>query len=136
MAQLDLDENNNEGYSYFINKLNLMFAELFSWLTGVGTATATAGAATLNAFTGVITTEALTTVAGAFYELTLTNNKVAAADVVFAQVCGDGTATTGEPVVIHTHPAAGSVVIHVKNVSGAAAINGTVKIAFWVKKAA
>lgn len=96
--------------------------------TGTKTATATAGAATLAKPAGVITSEALTTAADATYTLTLTNSTIAAADQVFASVAL-GTATTGMPVVTTVTPAANSVVIVVQNI-GAAALNGTIKIAF------
>ena len=98
-------------------------------------ATATAGAATLNeAGSGVITSEALVTAANALYTLTLTNNMVGAADIVLASVAY-GTATTGSPVVTRITPAAGSVVIIVRNgVTGDAALNGTIKVSFLVIK--
>lgn len=99
-----------------------------------GTATAAAGAATLNKMAGVVTSEALTTAAAAEYTLTLTNSAVAAADMVFASVAL-GTATTGTPVVTTVAPAAGSVVIKVKNDHATAAFNGTIKIAFMVASA-
>jgi hypothetical protein len=101
--------------------------------TGTKTATATAGAATLNKSAGVITSESLTTAAAAVYTLTITNSTIAAADQVFASV-SFGTSTTGEPVVERVTPGAGSVVIRVKNVAGAAALNGTIKVAFMVLK--
>ena len=63
-----------------------------------GTATSTAGAATINAQTGLITTEALTTAAGATYTMTLTNAYISVNSLVFVTL-GKGTATTGEPVV-------------------------------------
>lgn len=99
------------------------------------TATASSNAATLNAAgSGVITTEALTTLAGSDYTLTLTNNMVAAADLVFATV-QYGTATTGSPFVSRITPAAGSVVILVRNgASTDSVLNGTVKIGFFVLK--
>lgn len=97
--------------------------------TGTKTATATTGAATLNKSSGVITSEALTTIAGATYVLTLTNSAIAAADMVFASV-SFGTATTGSPAITSVKPAAGSVVITVQNVAAAAVFNGTLKIAF------
>lgn len=100
-----------------------------------GTASATAGAATLNKMAGVITSEALTTAAGAVYTLTLTNSVIAAADMVFASV-GDGTNTQGQPIVSNVDPAAGSVVIEVQNNHATEALNGTITIAFMVMKAA
>lgn len=101
--------------------------------TGTKTASATAGAATLNKNAGVITSEALTTAAGATYTLTLTNSTIAAADQVFASVAY-GTATAGMPCITRVTPAAGSVVIIVQNIHASAALDGTIKIAFMVLK--
>ena len=95
------------------------------------TATSTAGAATINLQTGLITTEALTTAAGATYTMTLTNSAITASSQVFVTV-GKGTATTGEPVVQFVTPTTGSCVILIRNVAAAAALNGTIKIGFMV----
>ena len=104
-------------------------------LTGTpGTATAVAGAATLAALTGKITTEALITAAAANYTLTLTNSLIAAADVVMVTVA-NGTATTGVPIVARVQPAAGSVVVVIRNVDAAVAFNGTLVASFQVLKA-
>lgn len=100
------------------------------------TATATGGAATLNqAGSGIVTTESLTTAAGSDYTLTLTNNMIGAADVVLASV-QYGTSTTGSPYVARVTPAAGSVVIIVRNGQSSvdAVLNGTLKISFLVVK--
>lgn len=98
------------------------------------TATAASGAATLNsAGSGIITSESLTTAAGANYTLTLTADMVAAADLVFATV-RLGTSTAGEPMVESIAPAAGSVVILIRNNHGADAFNGTIKVGFLVVK--
>lgn len=94
-----------------------------------GTATSTAAAATINHSGGTITTEALTTAAGATYTMTLTNSVIAADSVVMASVAL-GTATTGVPVVTTVKPAAGSVVIILQNIHASAALNGTIKISF------
>lgn len=96
-----------------------------------GTATSTAGAATVNTQIGQITTEALATAAGSTYTMTLTNSLIKATSVVQVSV-GKGTATTGEPVVQYTTPAAGSCVILIRNVSAATALNGTITINFVV----
>lgn len=101
----------------------------------IGTATAASGAATLNDLFGVITSEALTTAQNGIYTLTLTNSKIAAADIVLASV-GNGTNTQGTPVVTTVVPAAGSVVIKVSNLHASAqALNGTIKVSFMVVKA-
>lgn len=102
--------------------------------TGTKTATATSGAATLHKNSGVITTESLTTAAGSEYALTLTNNTIAAGDIVLASVQnGDNTIA---PIFVSTvTPASGSVVIKVVNGHASSQLNGKLKIAFAVLKA-
>jgi hypothetical protein len=103
-------------------------------LTGVGTATATAGAATLAAVAGKVTTESLTTAQNLFYTLTITNTEIAAADAVFASVA-NGTNTQGTPMIVRVTPAAGSLVIVVQNKHASAeALNGTLVISFFAVK--
>lgn len=99
-----------------------------------GTATATAGAATLAKVAGKITSEALTTAAGALYTLTITNTKIEATDIVFASVAY-GTSTTGTPVVTRVTPTANSLVIILQNIHASAALNGTVVVSFYAIKA-
>src|ERR1039458_4476183 len=66
----------------------------------LNTASAMRPAVTLNAAgSGVITTESLSSAAGSPYTLTLTNNMVAAADVVLATV-QNGTNTGGDPHIM------------------------------------
>ena len=95
-----------------------------------GTGTSTVAAATVNNQTGVITTEALVTAAGATYTFTLTNALINANSVLNV-VVGKGTATTGGLVPIFVTPATGSAVLVLQNVT-LAALNGTVKIFFSV----
>lgn len=100
-----------------------------------GTATSTANAATINAQTGMITTEALTTAAGATYTMTLTNSYISASSIVLVTV-GKGTDTAGMPTVAFVTPAAGSAVIILQNIHAANALNGTIKIGFKVESVA
>jgi hypothetical protein len=100
-----------------------------------GTATAAAGAATLNKPAGVITSEALTTAGGADYTLTLTNSDIAAGDMVFASV-DNGTNTTDSLSVRRITPSAGQVVILIRNTHATLALNGTIKISYFVVKVA
>lgn len=100
---------------------------------GTKTAAATAGAATLNQPSGVITSEALTTAAAATYTLTLTNSKIVATDIVLVSL-GNGTNAAGAPVITTVTPAAGSVVVVVKNVHASAALNGTLTFSYSVVK--
>lgn len=101
--------------------------------TGAKTATATAGAATLAKSSGKVTTEALTTAAGATYTLTLTNSTVAAADQVYASLA-NGTNSTGAPGILRVQPGVGTVTITVRNGDAAAALNGTIVVSFMVVK--
>lgn len=99
---------------------------------GGKTATAVAGAVTLNKNAGVITTEALTTAAAGIYALTITNSTIVATDSVFASV-SLASSTTGAPSITGIKNSAGSVVIYIQN-SGSAAFNGTLRVAFFVLK--
>ncbi len=102
----------------------------------MGAVAAVAGAATLAAIQGKVTSEALTTAQNAIYTLTLTNTSIAAADIVLASVA-NGTNTQGTPVITRIQPAAGSVVILVSNLHATAqALNGTIVVSFVVVKAA
>lgn len=100
--------------------------------SGTKTAAATAGAATLNKSSGVVTSEALTTAAAGTYTMTITNSKVAAADVVQVTLA-KGTSTTGAPALISATPGAGVITLVIQNV-GTVALNGTIKAMFTVFK--
>lgn len=108
--------------------------DLASLASTIGSASATAGAATLAKRRGKITSEALTTAAGANYTLTITNTEAAAADMVFASVA-NGTNTTEGLSILRVTPGAGSIVIVVRNAHASAALNGTIVVSFEVVKA-
>lgn len=99
-----------------------------------GTATSTAAAATINAQTGVVTTEALTTAASATYTFVLTNSTIASGSIVLVSVA-KGTATNGKMVPTFVTPTTGSATIILQNID-TAAVNGTVKIGFKVEQVA
>lgn len=101
--------------------------------TDVNAATATAGAATLNAYNGQITSESLTTAAGADYTLTLTDSCIAAADMVLTTV-QLGTSTTGDALHGAVTPGAGTCTIVIRNGHATAAFNGTIIIGFLMIK--
>lgn len=97
-------------------------------------AAATAGAATLSALAGKITSEALTTAQDALYTLTITDDLIAAADIVLVSVA-NGTNTQGTTVVKSVTPGAGSVVVVIANKHATAqALNGTIVVSFLVVK--
>lgn len=97
-----------------------------------GTGTTSSNAVTINAACGVITSESLTTAAGASQAITLTNSYIAATDMVFITQNG-GTSTTGS-LEIKAVPAAGSCTITLTNRHASAAFNGTFILAFLVVK--
>jgi hypothetical protein len=99
----------------------------------MGTATASAGAATCNYRIGKITTEALTTAAAAEYTLTLTNTKIDAGDIVLASV--DALASAGTPAIGGCTVTADTAVITVSNVHAANAFDDPIQINFVVIKA-
>ncbi len=101
--------------------------------TGTKTATAVAGAATLNKNSGVITTEALTTAGLADYTLTLTNSAIGATDAVLFSI-QNGTNSAGDPVTGVATVSAGQVIFIVRNAHATSALNGTLKIGFMTLK--
>jgi len=155
MAREVLDHTLNSDLGAQFAKLNEMLTELYAaqaaatpdtlvvpaatlgdLVLGQGlvkTASATAGAATLTNPSGTITTEALTTAAGADYTLTITNTEVAAADIPFASL-RNGTNTQGLPLIKSVNPNANQLVIIVRNAHASEALNGTLEIAFGVLK--
>lgn len=100
-----------------------------------GQTSAVAGAASLNTRIGLVTSESLTTAAAGVYTLTLTDNQLHALAVMGATV-NNGTNTTGTPAIGLVIPAAGSAVIHVRNIHASAAFNGTVVISFNIENPA
>ena len=97
--------------------------------TGIGTSVA--GAVTINAEAGIITTEALTTAIDTVFTLTLTNNKIGATDILLVTI-NDYSGTNGTPVLVRASTAAGSSVIKIKNIDLANALNGVLSISFCV----
>jgi hypothetical protein len=105
----------------------------FSLGKGTKTASATAGAATLNQPSGKITSESVTTAAGSTYTLTLTNSAVAATDIVQATVIG-GTSTTGVPILLSAVPTANTITFKIYNAHASVAFNGTLIVGYELIK--
>lgn len=97
---------------------------------GFGTGTASSNAVTINRASGIITTEALTTAAGATQAITLTSNKIQAGDAVMAIV--DPASSAGTPVVANVAVSASTAVVLVKNIHASDALNAAIKIYFVV----
>lgn len=98
-----------------------------------GTVTLSSNAGTLSKMAGVITTESLTTAAGASQALTITNTLVASTDLILLSR-GGGSNSAGSPLM-RVVPGTGSFVVTLDNVHASAAFNGTFKIAYLVLKA-
>lgn len=99
---------------------------------GMGTGTAVSNAVTINNGSGIITTEALSTAAGANATITLTNSRIAAGDIVLANVDLNGSA--GTPVLSSVTVTASTAVFVIKNDHSANAFNAALKIMFVVVK--
>lgn len=100
---------------------------------GTKTASATAGAATLNQPSGIVTSESLTTAAAATYTLTITNSKVAATDIVQATIVG-GTNSAGTPVLLSAVPSGTNIIVKIYNTHASAAFNGTLAVGYNIVK--
>ena len=95
------------------------------------TATAVAGAASINTPRGIITTENLTTAAGATYTLTLTDPCIRFTSNVMVTV-SNGTNTGGAAVLQSVVAGVGVVTIKVLN-NGATAFNGKLTVQFAIQ---
>ena len=129
-ADLDLASINALGGGYALRVQGSTGCILFG---AGGTATATAGAATLNAQHGTITSESLTTAAGSDYTLTLTNSFVSTSSRIMVSL-DDGTNSTAPIYVRKVTPGSGSATIVVRNGHTSSALNGTIKLSFWLVK--
>lgn len=100
-----------------------------------GTGASVAGAVTINAPSGVITTETLNTAAGSFTDITLTNSFITATSVITIGCgtwTGPGVTDNDFPHVNVQTPGSGSVVFRIYNNSAGTPLNGTLKINFLI----
>lgn len=122
-----LDTNYAGGASPQSAAITLAAQKTYSNGGAIVQATASSGAATANGEAVTVTSEALTTAAAAVYTLTLTDSSITALTVPLCTV-GMGTNTTVGPTLTGVTPAAGSVVILVRNGHASAAFNGTIEV--------
>ncbi len=94
--------------------------------------TAVSNAVTTNKQSGVVTTENLSTATNATYTLTMTNATIGAAPTLsdLMLTVGFGSATVGTPVLQSVVITEDTAVIKIINIGPA--LNGTLKIPFWV----
>jgi hypothetical protein len=107
--------------------------EVVQGQTAVTQATSITTGVTCNAYTGVITTVSQTVAAAGEAEFTVTNNKVAATDVVVA--CIKTHTSAGSFIVATSAVAAGSFKLHLTNLHASTAGNNVLVINFIVLKA-
>lgn len=96
------------------------------------TAKAVSGAAVAHGEAALITSEALTTAAGATYTLTLGNEDIQPNSVVLAAIY-NGTNTQGDPSLATVAVSLGKAVISIVNRHASQALNGTLQIAVLVR---
>lgn len=101
--------------------------------TAVTQATSISTGVTCNAYSGVITTVSQTVAGGAEAEFTVTNNKVAATDVV--AVCIKTHTSAGEFIAAVSAVAAGSFKVRLTNLHASTAGNNVLVLNFVVLKA-
>lgn len=101
--------------------------------TQIGAGTATGNSVTINNGSGVVTTAALSTAAGATQAITIANNRVAVGDQVQCTVDNNGSA--GTPVCTNVRVTAGQIVATIQNIHAANALNSAILVYFWVNKA-
>lgn len=94
-----------------------------------GAATASAGVATINANHGLLTTETLTTAAGAATQVSINNDRVTFNTRAFAQV--RSYSGTGQPIVSEVLCATGLITLTIHNI-GSASLNAAANIQFWI----
>jgi hypothetical protein len=93
--------------------------------------TGAAGASTVNQDAGIVTTESISTVAGATYTETIACNAVTAFSLVFVSIA-NGSNSAGDPSLGTVTPGAGKVTITIVNRHSSNAFNGSLKITFLV----
>lgn len=93
-----------------------------------GVVTLSSNAGTVSKMAGVITTESLTTAAGAAQALTITNTLCASTSIILVTRSG-GTSSGGTPI-IKAVPGTGSFVITLDNKHASAAFDGTFVLSF------
>lgn len=97
------------------------------------TATLSSNAATITKYACQVTSEALTTAAGASQAFVITLTGVAATDLAFVTPCG-GT-NTREHIQYKAICTSNTITVTVSNIGPTNALNGTVKFNLWVLKA-
>lgn len=94
-----------------------------------GSGKAVAGLATAHGESGTVTSEALTTAAGATYTLTIRNGQVGANSTALASL-SNGTNTQGDPDIATVTPSEFGLVVVIVNRHASQALNGTLKVGF------
>jgi hypothetical protein len=120
-------------------RFNLVFYQFFTlllktvqpWAVPAVTGAAKAGAIALSGVSGIITTEALGTAAGAIYTLEFTNSAIdESSNLLIAAT--NGTNTGGTPALQSVVVGNGVATVVIRNI-GAVAFNGTLQLNFILR---
>jgi hypothetical protein len=115
---------------------NAAFAAPGSYASGNfagGNGTTDAGTLTANGELLQGTTGAMTTAADTAFIATLTNSKIVAGSMVFAQIKGY-SGTQGTPTVLRVTTGTGTATIHLYNLDAADALDGTITIQVQIQQ--
>lgn len=125
-----MTDNSKPQDSYDMGGTNLKVKTL---APEAATATLSSNAATVTKYVVQVTTEALTTAAGASQACTLTLTGVSATDLAFVQLVG-GT-NTRLHLQVYAACTANTVTVTIANIGPTNAVNGTIIFNVWVVKA-
>lgn len=117
MARPQFDQSGNEQWHTFIQKLNTALDDLYG--------------SDSTQVSGEATSSSLTTAAGATASITVTNAAITATSKVLVAI-KNGTNSAGSPVVTTVTPGSGSATVVVQNIHASAALNGTLKVEYFV----
>ena len=121
MALQAIDTTGNESMDLTLAKIQVMLTELYA-----------SDAANVPATdSGVVTSASLTTAAGATASISITDASITATSKVFAAVF-NGTNSAGSPAITTVTPGLGAATVVVQNIHASAALNGTLKVNYFV----
>lgn len=103
-------------------------------LDGIMRLNSTAGtSSTCNSKACVLTTPSTSITSSSTYSITITDSLATVGDIVLWSI-GNGSNTQGVPVAASATPSAGGITFVIANAHVSQALNGTLKIVYWLLK--
>lgn len=121
MALQQIDITGNEAMHTTLAKIRDMLTEIYGWEV----------AEAAGKSSGTVTSTSLTTAAGATASISITDAAITATSKVFAAVY-NGTNAAGSPAITTVTPGLGAATVVVQNIHASAALNGTLKVNYYV----